>query len=112
MTARTRTLTLVVLLTSLLAAVSAFGTNNSITVALTPDGLSPEQRIPLQNYLRQYMGRDVKLVTLNSYPATLESLSSGDVDFACLGEVTKVRGGRGWDLSRWCNERATCSFTR
>jgi len=92
MTARTRTLTLVVLLTSLLAAVSAFGTNNSITVALTPDGLSPEQRIPLQNYLRQYMGRDVKLVTLNSYSATLESLSSGDVDFACLGAVTYVRG--------------------
>jgi phosphonate transport system substrate-binding protein len=89
MTARTRTL--VVLLTSLLA-VSAFGTNNSITVALTPDGLSPEQRIPLQNYLKQYMGRDVKLVTLNSYSATLDSLSSGDVDFACLGAVTYVRG--------------------
>jgi phosphonate transport system substrate-binding protein len=90
MTARTRTL--VVLLTSLLAAVSAFGANNSITVALTPDGLSPEQRIPLQNYLKQSMGRDVKLVTLNSYSTTLDSLSSGDVDFACLGAVTYVRG--------------------
>jgi len=90
MTARTRTL--VVLLTSLLLAISAFGTNNSITVALTPDGLAPEQRIPLQNYLKQYMGRDVKLVTLNSYSATLDSLSNGDVDFACLGAVTYVRG--------------------
>jgi phosphonate transport system substrate-binding protein len=90
MTARTRTL--VVLLTSLLAAVSAFGASNSITVALTPDGLSPEQRIPLQNYLKQSMGRDVKLVTLNSYSTTLDSLSSGDVDFACLGAVTYVRG--------------------
>lgn len=90
MTARTRTL--VVLLTSLLAAVSAFGANNSITVALTPDGLSPEQRIPLQNYLKQSMGRDVKLVTLNSYSATLDSLSNGSVDFACLGAVTYVRG--------------------
>jgi phosphonate transport system substrate-binding protein len=90
MTARTRTL--VVLLTSLLATVSAFGANNSITVALTPDGLSPEQRIPLQNYLRQYMGRDVKLVTLSSYSATLDSLSSGSVDFASLGAVTYVRG--------------------
>jgi phosphonate transport system substrate-binding protein len=90
MTALTRTI--VVLLTSLLSAVSAFGANNSITVALTPDGLSPEQRIPLQNYLRQYMGRDVKLVTLNSYSATLDSLSSGDVDFASLGAVTYVRG--------------------
>jgi phosphonate transport system substrate-binding protein len=90
MTALTRTI--VVLLTSLLAAVSAFGANNSITVALTPDGLSPEQRMPLQHYLTQYMGREVKLVTLNSYSATLDSLSSGDVDFASLGAVTYVRG--------------------
>lgn len=90
MTALTRTLA--VLLLSLAATVSAFGANNSITVALTPDGLSPEQRIPLQNYLKQYMGRDVKLVTLNSYATTLDSLSSGSVDFACLGAVTYVRG--------------------
>jgi phosphonate transport system substrate-binding protein len=90
MTALTRTI--VVLLTSLLAAVSAFGANNSITVALTPDGLSPEQRVPLQHYLTQYMGRDVKLVTLNSYTTTLDSLASGSVDFACLGAVTYVRG--------------------
>jgi phosphonate transport system substrate-binding protein len=90
MTSLTRSIA--VLFISLVAAVSAFGANNSITVALTPDGLSPEQRIPLQNYLRQYMGRDVKLVTLNSYATTLDSLSSGSVDFACLGAVTYVRG--------------------
>jgi phosphonate transport system substrate-binding protein len=90
MTALTRTVA--VLLISLVAAVSAFGANNSITVALTPDGLSPEQRIPIQNYLKQYMGRDVKLVTLSSYSATLDSLSSGSVDFASLGAVTYVRG--------------------
>jgi phosphonate transport system substrate-binding protein len=90
MTALTRTI--VVLLTSLLSAVSAFGANNSITVALTPDGLSPEQRVPLQHYLTQYMGREVKLVTLSSYSATLDSLSSGSVDFASLGAVTYVRG--------------------
>jgi len=86
------TRTIVVLLISLLAAVSAFGANNSITVALTPDGLSPEQRVPLQHYLTQYMGREVKLVTLSSYSATLDSLSSGSVDFASLGAVTYVRG--------------------
>jgi len=90
MSALTRVI--VVLFISLVAAVSAFGANNSITVALTPDGLSPEQRIPLQNYLKQYMGRDVKLVTLNSYATTLDSLSSGSIDFACLGAVTYVRG--------------------
>jgi hypothetical protein len=64
MTSLTRTIA--VLFISLVAAVSVFGANNSITVALVPDGLLPEQRIPLQNYLKQYMGRDVKLVTLNS----------------------------------------------
>jgi len=90
MTALTRTIA--VLTISLAAAISAFGANNSITVALTPDGLSPEQRIPLQHYLTQYMGREVKLVTLNSYATTLDSLSSGSVDFACLGAVTYVRG--------------------
>jgi phosphonate transport system substrate-binding protein len=90
MTALTRTIA--VLFISLAAAVSAFGANNSITVALTPDGLSQEHRVPLQNYLKQYMGRDVKLVTLNSYATTLDSLSSGSVDFASLGAVTYVRG--------------------
>jgi phosphonate transport system substrate-binding protein len=90
MTSLTRSIAVVFL--SLVAAVSAFGANNSITVALTPDGLSPEQRLPLQNYLKQYMGRDVKLVTLNSYATTLDSLSSGSIDFACLGAVTYVRG--------------------
>src|SRR5579864_6366642 len=90
MTALTRTLA--VFFVSLVAAATSFGANNSITVALTPDGLSPEQRIPLQHYLTQYLGRDVKLVTLNSYATTLDSLSSGSVDFACLGAVTYVRG--------------------
>jgi phosphonate transport system substrate-binding protein len=90
MTLLTRSIAVVFL--SLVAAVSAFGANNSITVALTPDGLSPEQRIPLQHYLTQYMGREVKLVTLNSYATTLDSLASGSVDFACLGAVTYVRG--------------------
>ncbi len=90
MTSLTRSIAVVFL--SLVAAVSAFGANNGITVALTPDGLSPEQRIPLQHYLTQYMGREVKLVTLNSYATTLDSLASGSVDFACLGAVTYVRG--------------------
>lgn len=90
MTSLTRSIAVIFL--SLVAAVSAFGANNSITVALTPDGLSPDQRIPLQHYLTQYMGREVKLVTLNSYATTLDSLASGSVDFACLGAVTYVRG--------------------
>ena len=90
MTALTRTIA--ILCVSLAAAVSAFGGDNSITVALTPDGLSPEQRLPLQNYLKQYMGRDVRLVTLDSYMSTINGLGSGSVDFACLGAVSYVRG--------------------
>lgn len=85
------TRSLAVLLVSL-AAVSAFGGDNSITLALVPDGLSPEQRIPLQNYLKQHMGRDVKLVTFDSYTATIDAMASGSVDFACLGGVSYVRG--------------------
>ena len=83
---------LAVLFISLAAAISAVGQDNSITVALTPDGLSPEQRVPLQNYLKESMGRDVKLVTFNSYSATLDGLASGSVDFASVGAVTYVRG--------------------
>jgi phosphonate transport system substrate-binding protein len=90
MTALTRAIA--ILFVSLAAAVSASGADNSITLALTPDGLSPEQRIPLQNYLKQYTGRDVKLVTFDSYAATLDGLASGSVDFACIGAVTYVRG--------------------
>lgn len=83
---------IVVLFISLAGTVPAFGADNSITLALTPDGLSPEQRVPLQNYLKQHMGREVKLVTLGSYAATLDGLSSGSIDFACVGGVTYVRG--------------------
>jgi len=90
MTALTRTIA--VLFVSLAAAISATGQDNSITLALTPDGLSPEQRLPLQNYLKQSMGRDVKLITFNSYAATLDGLASGSIDFACVGALTYVRG--------------------
>ena len=90
MTALTRSITLLFLLVAAIASSAA--QDNSITLALVPDGLSPEQRMPLQNYLKQSMGRDVKLVTFNSYAATLDGLASGSIDFACLGAVTYVRG--------------------
>lgn len=90
MTALTRAIA--VLFVSLAAVVSGSGADTTITLALTPDGLSPEQRMPLQDYLKQHMGRDVKLVTFNTYAATLDGLASGSVDFACLGAVSYVRG--------------------
>jgi phosphonate transport system substrate-binding protein len=88
----TLTRSIAVLFVSVAAVLSAAGQDNSITLALTPDGLSPEQRIPLQNYLKQYMGRDVRLITFDSYAATLDGLAGGSVDFACLGAVSYVRG--------------------
>src|ERR1051326_779441 len=90
MTALTRSITLLFIFVAAIASSAA--QDNSITLALVPDGLSPEQRMPLQNYLKQSMGRDVKLVTFNSYAATLDGLASGSIDFACLGAVTYVRG--------------------
>lgn len=90
MTALTRAIAVLVI--SVAAALSAFGVDTTITIALTPDGLSPQQRIPLQNYLREHMGHDVKLVVFGSYADTLDGLSSGTIDFACVGGVTYVRG--------------------
>src|SRR5690348_12065081 len=75
----------------LLGAVSLFGANNAITLALPADGLSPQERMPLQNYLTEQMGREVKIVTPDSYANTLDGLSSGSIDFACLGGLSYVR---------------------
>lgn len=80
-----------VLFMCLFTAVSLFAADNTITLALTPDGLSPEQRIPLQNYLTQHMGRNVRLITPGSYVDLLDGLSNGSIDFACLGAVSYVR---------------------
>lgn len=90
MTAFTRTM--VVAIAALAIAVSTFAADKSITLAITPDGLSPEQRLPLQAYLTQQMGRDVKLITFDSYASTLDALATGSVDFASLGAVSYVRG--------------------
>jgi len=90
MTALTRTVAAVFV--ALAAAVSSSGAGTNITVALTPDGLSPEQRLPLQKYLSESMGREVRLVTPGSYADTLDGLAGGSIDFACVGAVTYVRG--------------------
>jgi len=84
-------LALAVILLSLLGAVPLFGANDTITLALPPDGLSPQDRLPLQKYLTEQMGREVKLVTPDSYTNTLDGLSSGTIDFACVGALTYVR---------------------
>lgn len=75
----------------LLGAVPVFGANDAITLALPPDGLSPQDRLPVQRYLTQQMGREVKIVTPDSYNETVEGLSNGSIDFACLGGLTYVK---------------------
>jgi len=81
------------MLLSLLGALPLFGAGakDSITLALIPGGLSLAQKMPLQKYLTEQMGRNVKLMTPASYTDTLEGLSDGSIDFALLGALTYVR---------------------
>jgi phosphonate transport system substrate-binding protein len=67
------------------------GGEKGITIALIPDGLSTQERVPLQDYLVQQMGSDVRLMTPESYNAAVDGLASGSIDFACLGALTYVR---------------------
>jgi phosphonate transport system substrate-binding protein len=74
-----------------LGVVPLLARDNTITVALPQDGLSQAERMPLQNYLTNKLGSEVKLITPNSYVETIEGLSNGTIDFACLGALTYVR---------------------
>jgi phosphonate transport system substrate-binding protein len=89
MTRLNRSLGLVLL--CVLGAVPLLARDHPITIALPPDGLSQAERMPLQRYLTIKMGSEVKLVTPNSYVETIEGLSNGAIDFACLGALTYVR---------------------
>ena len=70
---------------------SLFAGDKPITIALIPDGLSQAERLPLQQYLSQQMGSPVKLVVPETYSTTMDGLSEGTIDFACLGAVNYVR---------------------
>ena len=48
-----------------------YGADRPITVALVPDGLTPEEREPLQAYLTKAMGRPVNLVAPDIYSETV-----------------------------------------
>jgi phosphonate transport system substrate-binding protein len=62
-----------------------------ITIGLIPDGLSQEDRAPLQEYLTKAMGRPVKLETPERYADTVARLEDGTYDFACLGGLMYIR---------------------
>jgi phosphonate transport system substrate-binding protein len=68
-----------------------FAADKPITIALIPDGLSQSERLPLQKYLSEQMGKEVKLVVPETYTVTMAGLSDGSIDFACLGAVNYVR---------------------
>lgn len=67
------------------------GWEKGITLALIPDGLSAQERVPLQDYLMQQMGSDVRLMMPESYNAAMDGLAGGSIDFACLGALNYVR---------------------
>src|SRR5215467_16133492 len=75
----------------LLGATTLFAADRPITVALIPDGLSHQDRMPLQNYLSQRLGREVKVFVPNSYKEAVDGLGDGSIDFACLGALMYVR---------------------
>jgi len=84
-------LAVTVTLILLLGAVPLACAKDPITLALPPDGLSPQERLPLQNYLTEQMGREVRLVTPDSYAITIDGISNGTIDFACLGGLSYVK---------------------
>jgi phosphonate transport system substrate-binding protein len=89
MTLRNRAAALV--LVCVFAFVSLSVAQKPIVFALAPDGLSAEERMPLQNYLTKHMGREVKLVIPNNYNEDISGMKDGTIDFALLGAVNYVR---------------------
>jgi phosphonate transport system substrate-binding protein len=72
--------------------------DKTIVIALTPDGLSQTERMPLQQYLSEQLGSPVKIETPESYSTTMEGLSDGSIDFACLGAVNYVHAHAKWGV--------------
>jgi phosphonate transport system substrate-binding protein len=75
----------------ILAGPALQSADRTITIGLIPDGLSQEDRAPLQDYLTKAMGRPVKLDTPERYADAVARLEDGTYDFACLSALTYVR---------------------
>ena len=82
---------LAVIFAFLLGVVPLAAAKDPITLALPPDGLTEQQRQPLQVYLSEQMGREVRITTPDSYTNTMDGLSNGTIDFACLGGLSYVK---------------------
>ncbi len=75
----------------LFIAVSLSFAQKPIVVALSPDGLSAEEREPLRLYLKKEMGAEIKFIIPNNYNEYIAGFADGSIDFASLGAVTYVR---------------------
>lgn len=75
----------------ILAGPALQSADRTITIGLIPDGLSQEDRAPLQEYLSKVMGRPVKLETPERYADAEARLEDGTYDFACLSALTYIR---------------------
>ena len=75
----------------IVGSISLWGADKPITVALIPDGLTQQDRLPLQTYLSERLGHEVRVYVPNSYKDAVDGLSEGTVDFACLGALMYVR---------------------
>src|ERR1700694_1204833 len=62
-----------------------------LVLAITPDGLSVGERVPLQTYLSRQRGRRVNLVIPNSYKEVVAGLGAGSIDFASLDAAGYVQ---------------------
>ncbi len=75
----------------ILTAALASAADKPIIVALSPDGLSLEERAPLQAYLAKQMGREVKIIIPNNSSEYLSGFTNGSIDFAILESANYVR---------------------
>lgn len=74
-----------------LMIVPLFSADKPIVIALSPDGLSAEEREPLRLYLTKQMGREIKFIIPNNYNEYLAGFADHTIDFASLGAVNYVR---------------------
>jgi phosphonate transport system substrate-binding protein len=83
------------LLAAVTAASAARAAEPPLRVGMVPDAgattVSAEDKVPLQKYLQQALGRPVQLIIPTSYNATVEGIGNGSLDVAYFGGLTYVK---------------------
>jgi phosphonate transport system substrate-binding protein len=78
-------------LTCVLVGALLKGDETPIVMGVVLDGASQQERMPLQSYLANAMGRPVKIVSPDTYGDAVAELADGSYDFACLGALVYMR---------------------